>query len=55
MKKTTIYLDEEVDLLLGRVAARFRTVNLLTTDQRHFRALRPLYGGEAFHLALVDD
>lgn len=42
------------DASVAVVAARFRTVNLLTTDQRHFRALRPLYGGDAFHLALVD-
>ncbi len=42
------------DASVAVVAARFRTVNLLTTDQHHFRALRPLYGGDAFHLAPVD-
>ena len=43
------------DASVAVVAARFRTVNLLTVDQRHFRALRPIFGGDAFHLALVDD
>jgi uncharacterized protein len=36
------------------VAARYRTVDLLTTDERHFRAIRPLRGGDAFRLLPAD-
>ena len=36
------------------IAARYRTVDLLSTDQRHFRSMRPLRGGEAFRLLPFD-
>ena len=42
------------DLSLVVVAARYRTTRLLTFDQRHFRALRPLQGG-AFVLVPFDE
>lgn len=32
------------------VAGKYRTIDLLCLDERHFRALRPLRGGEAFRL-----
>ena len=34
-----------VDLSIIVIAARFRTTRILTFDQRHFRAMRPLQGG----------
>ncbi|MDN5804649.1 MAG: PIN domain-containing protein [Microlunatus sp.] len=42
------------DASVAVVAARHRIVRLLTTDERHFRAVRPLRGGDAFDLALFD-
>ncbi|MBI3973957.1 MAG: PIN domain-containing protein [Chloroflexi bacterium] len=42
------YADLDVglaDLSIAILAARFRTHRILTFDQRHFRALRPLDGG----------
>jgi uncharacterized protein len=42
------------DASVAVVAARYRTVDLLSTDERHFRAVRPLRGGEAFRLLPSD-
>lgn len=42
------YRDLDVgltDLSIIIIAARFRTTRILTFDQRHFRAMRPLQGG----------
>lgn len=36
------------------IAARYRSLDLLCTDQRHFRILRPLRGGDAFRLLPYD-
>lgn len=36
------------------IAARYRSLELLCTDQRHFRSLRPLWGGDAFRLLPYD-
>jgi hypothetical protein len=36
------------------VAARYRTVDLLCTDERHFRAMHPLRAGDAFRLVPFD-
>jgi uncharacterized protein len=36
------------------LAARYQTTRMLTFDQRHFRMLRPMVGGDAFTL-LPDD
>lgn len=36
------------------LADRFRTVTLLTLDQRHFRALEPLWGASAFRILPYD-
>lgn len=36
------------------LAARARTTRILTLDERHFRAIRPLHG-RAFHLLPADD
>lgn len=36
------------------IAARYRSVDLLCTDQRHFRSIRPLVGGAAFRLLPLD-
>lgn len=41
------------DLSLVVLAARFRTRDLVTFDERHFRAVRPLQGG-VFRLLPVD-
>ncbi len=35
------------------LAARYRTTRLLTFDERHFRAIKPLHG-EAFTLLPAD-
>ena len=32
------------------LAAKFRCLDVLGTDQRHFRAIAPLHGGDAFRL-----
>jgi hypothetical protein len=42
------------DASVAVVAARYRTVGLLSTDARHFRAIRPLRGGESFRLLPYD-
>jgi predicted nucleic acid-binding protein len=42
------------DASVAVVAARYRTVDLLSLDQRHFRAMRPLRGGDAFRLLPSD-
>lgn len=36
-------------------AQDYRTVDLFTVDQRHFRAVKPLWGGESFRLLPFDD
>ncbi|MEX2620729.1 MAG: PIN domain-containing protein [Egibacteraceae bacterium] len=36
------------------LAAKYRTVDLLSTDERHLRAVRPLRGGTAFRLLPAD-
>lgn len=38
------------DASVAVVAARYRTVDLLSVDERHFRTIRPVRGGEAFRL-----
>ncbi len=35
-------------------AQDFRTRDLFTVDQRHFRAIRPLWGGDSFRLIPFD-
>lgn len=42
------------DASVAILAARYRTVELLSTDERHFRAVRPLRGGDAFRLLPYD-
>lgn len=42
------------DASVAVVAARFRTVDLLSIDERHFRAIRPLRAGDAFRLLPFD-
>lgn len=42
------------DASVAVVAARYRTLDLLSTDERHFRAIRPLRGGDAFRLLPYD-
>lgn len=32
------------------LAARYRSVDILSVDERHFRAIRPLRGGDTFRL-----
>ena len=41
------------DASIAVIAARHHTVNILTLDERHFRAVRPLWG-EAFKLLPAD-
>jgi uncharacterized protein len=36
------------------LASKYRTVDLLCTDERHFRAVAPLRGGSAFRLLPAD-
>lgn len=43
------------DLSIVVLAQRFGTVRLATFDERHFRALRPLSGGDAFALLPRDE
>jgi predicted nucleic acid-binding protein len=61
MSQATSLVKKYADLGIGVtdasvavVAARYRTVDLLSTDERHFRAIRPVRGGEAFRLLLYD-
>jgi uncharacterized protein len=42
------------DASVAVIAAKYRTVDLLSTDERHFRTIRPLRGGEAFRLLPYD-
>jgi hypothetical protein len=42
------------DASLVVIAARFQTTRVLTFDQRHFRAVAPLWGGPAFTLVPLD-
>lgn len=47
------YVDLELglaDASLVALAARLDTLDVATFDERHFRAVRPLRGGEAFNL-----
>lgn len=51
------YADLQVgiaDASLVVIAARFQTTRLLTFDERHFRAIAPLWGGPAFVLLPAD-
>ena len=43
------------DASLVALAARLGTVVVATFDVRHFRAMRPLAGGQAFHLHPLDE
>ena len=43
-----------VDASLVALAERLRTIEVATLDERHFRALRPRAGGEAFRLLPAD-
>jgi predicted nucleic acid-binding protein len=43
-----------VDASLVVLAARLRTIEIATFDERHFRAMRPLSGGDAFRLLPAD-
>lgn len=43
------------DASLVVIASNYNTTRLLTLDQRHFRAIRPLWGASAFHLHPYDD
>ena len=42
------------DASVAVIASKYRTVNLLCLDERHFRAIRPLRGGAAFRLLPYD-
>jgi len=42
------------DLSVVVIAARLRCTRILTFDERHFRAIRPLHGGDAFTLLPSD-
>jgi predicted nucleic acid-binding protein len=42
------------DASLVALAARLQTTSIATLDERHFRALKPLSGGEAFTLLPAD-
>lgn len=61
MAATVRIADRYADMQLGLadaslvvLAERFRTVDVATLDERHFRALRPLSGGRVFRLLPVD-
>jgi predicted nucleic acid-binding protein len=43
------------DASLVALAARLGTVAVATFDERHFRAMRPVAGGQAFHLLPLDE
>ena len=52
------YADLGVSLAdagLVALAARLQTVEIATFDERHFRAIRPLWGGDAFRLLPLDE
>jgi predicted nucleic acid-binding protein len=42
------------DASLVALAARLQTTSIATLDERHFRALKPLAGGDAFTLLPAD-
>lgn len=42
------------DASLVVLAERYRTIDILTLDERHFRALTPRYGGRAFRILPAD-
>ena len=42
------------DASLVVIAARFETTRILTFDQRHFRAVAPLWGARSFTLLPLD-
>lgn len=42
------------DASLVVLAARLQTIEIATLDERHFRALKPLAGGDAFRLLPAD-
>jgi hypothetical protein len=42
------------DASLVVLAERLGTIEIATLDERHFRVVRPLAGGEAFHLLPAD-
>jgi hypothetical protein len=42
------------DASLVALAGRYRTINLATLDERHFRVVRPLHGGPAFRILPAD-
>jgi uncharacterized protein len=42
------------DASLMVLAARLQTIDIATLDERHFRALKPLSGGDAFTLLPTD-
>jgi uncharacterized protein len=42
------------DASLVALAARLQTTDIATLDERHFRALRPLSGGDSFTLLPTD-
>jgi predicted nucleic acid-binding protein len=42
------------DASLVVLAERVETVDIATFDQRHFRAVRPTWGGDAFRLVPLD-
>jgi hypothetical protein len=42
------------DASLVVLASRLQTTEIATFDERHFRAMRPLAGGEAFRLLPLD-
>jgi predicted nucleic acid-binding protein len=42
------------DASVAVIASRHRSVDLLCVDERHFRAVRPLRGGDAFRLLPYD-
>jgi predicted nucleic acid-binding protein len=51
------YVDQRLglaDASVVMIAGRYRTTALLTLDERHFRAVRPLWG-EAFTLLPTDN
>jgi len=43
------------DASLVALAARLQTIEIATFDERHFRAIRPLWGGDAFRLPPLDE
>jgi uncharacterized protein len=42
------------DASLVALAERLETIEIATLDERHFRAVRPLVGGNAFRLLPID-